>query len=445
MDLRSVPAMMMSHPEASLLIVDDDAVNRALMAGFLKGEQYHRMFASSGEEAIAMAAQVPPDLILLDIMMPGMSGIEVAEKLKQDQRTRTIPIIMITALTDRQSRLAALASGAEDILSKPVDRVELQMRVRNLLRLKHYQDFLSDHFGILENEITERTLQLERVNSRLVEAQDRLAQSERLASLGQLAAGVAHEINNPIAYVNANLGSLGKYLKHLLALLDAHQALPKNGHDDSPARQRIRALEAELDPEFLRDDALELIEESRHGIEAVRDIVQSLKDFARSDTSQEWRRADIHKGLDSALNIALNEIKHHADVSKHYGDLPEIDCLPAKLNQVFLNLLVNAGQAIAEKGKGRGHIGIRTGSDLRQVWVEISDTGCGIASEHLKRIFDPFFTTKPEGSGTGLGLSLSYGIVRVHGGRIEVQSKLGEGSTFRVSLPRLQSDTLPTA
>lgn len=439
---------MLEPAKANLLIVDDDAVNRALLAGFLKNDSYNRLCANSGEEALAIAARQPLDLILLDIMMPGMSGIEVAERLKRDERTRAVPIIMVTALTDRQSRLAALSSGAEDILNKPVDRAELQMRVRNLLRLKHYQDFLSEHFGILENEITERTLQLERVNSRLLEAQDRLAQSERLASLGQLAAGVAHEINNPIAYVNANLGSFGTYLKHLVKLLDAYQALAQSVPPDAPQRRRIQQLEAELDSEFLRQDALDLIEESRHGIEAVRDIVQSLKDFARSDASHEWRHADIHKGLDSALNIALNEIKHYADVVKEYGDLPEIACLPAKLNQVFLNLLVNAGQAIAEKAQGRGTIRVRTGHDVRQVWVEISDTGCGIAPEHLKRIFDPFFTTKPEGSGTGLGLSLSYGIVRVHGGRIEVHSKLGEGACFRVILPQRQmnsSNTTPTS
>lgn len=420
--------------KATLLIVDDDAINRSLLAGFLKAECYHKLYAASGEEALAIASHAPPDLILLDIMMPGVSGIEVAEKLKQDDRTRAIPIIMVTALTDRQSRLAALASGAEDILSKPVDRVELQMRVRNLLRLKQYQDFLSNNFGILEHEISERTLQLDTVNSRLSETQDRLAQSERLASLGQLAAGVAHEINNPIAYVNANLGTLALYFEHVLKLLDAYETLANLAPADAAPRRIIRQLNQELSLVYLRQDAQDLIAESREGVETVRDIVLSLKDFSRADTAPEWRLADVHKGLESTLNIAHNEIKHRADVIKEYGDLPEIECLPAKLNQVFLNLLVNAAHAIGEKGR-RGQIHIRTGVQDEQIWIEIADTGSGIAPEHLKRIFDPFFTTKPEGSGTGLGLSLSYGIVRHHGGSIEVQSRPGEGSTFRVVLP----------
>ena len=176
--------------------------------------------------------------------------------------------------------------------------------------------------------------------------------------------------------------------------------------------------------------------ESKDGITWVKQIVQNLKDFSHVDTSDEWHFADLRNGLDSTLSIVNNEIKYKANVVKEYGDIPEVECLPSQLNQVFMNLLVNAAHAIEERGTITIHTGtIRTGQQGEEVWVEVADTGKGIAPEHLKKIFDPFFTTKPIGKGTGLGLSLSYGIIQKHHGRIEVQSEIGKGTTFRVWLP----------
>lgn len=272
---------------------------------------------------------------------------------------------------------------------------------------------------------------LKELNSKLSDAQSKLIQSEKLASIGQLAAGVAHEINNPIGFIFSNFGTLEQYLDDLFQMLDAYEEAEAHIGEGS-ALARIRQLKAELDIKYLKEDIPNLMGESRDGIQRVRKIVQDLKDFSRVDARQEWEGVDLHAGIDSTLNIVNNEIKYKADVVKNYGPLPEVQCLPSEMNQVFMNLLVNAAHAITAE---RGTITISTGVEGANVWVEVADTGAGIAPENLQRIFDPFFTTKPVGKGTGLGLSLSYGIVQKHGGRMEVSSELGVGTRFRVTIP----------
>ncbi|HUY04568.1 MAG TPA: ATP-binding protein, partial [Rhodocyclaceae bacterium] len=307
---------------------------------------------------------------------------------------------------------------------------ELTERNRDLLR------------ELGEKQKTEAALQFEKneqsvLIEKLEAAHNQLLQAEKMASIGQLAAGVAHEINNPIGYVQSNIGSLEGYLADLFRILDAYAGAEAEMPADQPAGAELRRLKAELDLAFLRQDIPQLMNESKEGISRVRKIVQDLKDFSHADSSQEWKWADLHQGLESTLNVVNNEIKYKADVVKEYGELPQVECLPSELNQVFLNLLVNAAHAIPDGERGK--ITLKSGCDAERVWVEIADTGGGIAPENLKRIFDPFFTTKPVGRGTGLGLSLSYGIVNKHGGRIEVASEPGRGTTFRIVLPRRQS------
>ena len=255
--------------------------------------------------------------------------------------------------------------------------------------------------------------------------------------MGQLAAGVAHEINNPIGYVHSNLGSLENYLGKLFELMDGYREGETAMQPDHAAVQALQRLKGSLDLDFLKQDLPALMNESKEGITRVRKIVQDLKDFSRVDGAEEWQWANLHQGLDSTLNIVASEIKYRADVSKRYGSIPDIECLPSQLNQVFMNLLFNAAHAIQGP---RGAITLSTGQEGDSVWVEVADSGSGIAPENLSRIFDPFFTTKPVGKGTGLGLSLSYGIVRKHNGRIEVTSEPGKGATFRVILPIHQSE-----
>ncbi len=273
------------------------------------------------------------------------------------------------------------------------------------------------------------------VNKRLEDAQNQLLQSEKMASIGQLAAGVAHEINNPVGYINSNLGTLQKYLKDLFTMLDAYEQAEPLLAANPETQASIRALREKLDLAYLKEDLAALMGESQEGIVRVKKIVQDLKDFSHVDEA-EWQWANIHNGLDSTLNIVWNEIKYKAEVVKEYGSLPDVECLPSQLNQVFMNMLVNAAHAIEE----RGTITLRSGVQGEEVWVEFGDTGKGISPENLNRIFDPFFTTKPVGKGTGLGLSLSYSIVQKHHGRIEVSSEVGKGTTFRVWLPIKQPE-----
>ena len=246
-----------------------------------------------------------------------------------------------------------------------------------------------------------------RLIEKLEEAQNQLLQSEKLASIGQLAAGVAHEINNPVGFVNSNFGALERYVLDLFRVIDAL--------DGPDALANAQAIRQQIDYAFLKEDIVALFKESKDGLDRVKRIVQDLRDFSRVDSAQAWQKANLQTCLDTTLNVATNEIKHRADVVKAYGQIPEVDCLPSQLNQVFLNLMVNAAQAMNQ----RGTLTLATGCEGDGVWVSISDTGSGIAPENLNRIFDPFFTTKPVGKGTGLGLSVSYNIIAKHNGRIE--------------------------
>jgi signal transduction histidine kinase len=306
------------------------------------------------------------------------------------------------------------------------DELNMSLFANNLAMLLERMDLLDR----LQREKNEQKALIDK----LQEAQSQLLQSEKLASIGQLAAGVAHEINNPVGYISSNLGSLDNYIKDLFSMLDAYEQAEILMGGDPASLQELQALKQSLDIKFLKEDIVDLVNESQEGVKRVKQIVQDLKDFSHVDQA-EWQWADLHKGLDSTLNVAHNEIKYKADVIKAYGDVPHVECIASQLNQVFMNLMVNAAHAIEE----RGTITVRTGRRDEEVYVEVADTGKGIPPEHLKRIFDPFFTTKPVGKGTGLGLSLSYGIVSKHGGRFEVESEVGKGTTFRVWLPVRQA------
>jgi PAS domain S-box-containing protein len=295
----------------------------------------------------------------------------------------------------------------------------------------------------MEARLRERTQALEVANARLEaekeqqrilirklsDMQGQLLQSEKMASIGLLAAGVAHEINNPLAFISANFGALERDARDILRLINAFEGV--EGLLPGDARAPVAFMKQDIGLDDIRMDLDDLFKESREGLQRVKHIVQNLKDFSRPGGTQK-EMADLEQGLDSTLNVAWNEIKYKADVVKEYAGIPELYCLPSQINQVFLNLLINAAHAI----EGKGMIVVRTGHDEQVVWVEIEDTGSGIAPEHLDHIFEPFFTTKPVGKGTGLGLSIVYGIVQSHQGTIDVKSVVGSGTTFRVTLPR---------
>jgi two-component system NtrC family sensor kinase len=265
---------------------------------------------------------------------------------------------------------------------------------------------------------------------KLETANSQLLQSEKMAAIGQLAAGVAHEINNPIGYVFSNLKTLDGYVRDLLKIADAV--------DTAGDLDELRQLKRQLEYDYIRGDVAALISESEDGIDRVTRIISALKDFSHID-EEEFRPADLHRGLDTTLNVVNNELKYKAEVIKEYGELPEVECILSQINQVVMNLLVNAAHAMEQFGR----ITLRTGCDSDWAWIEVEDNGKGIEPKLLNRIFEPFFTTKPVGKGTGLGLALSYNIVQKHSGNIEVYSEPNIGTRFRINLPIRQVNARP--
>ncbi len=401
--------------------------------------------AYQGQEALekvrqSIDANLPYAMAFVDMRMPpGWDGVETIERLWQVDPL--LQIVICTAYSDYawDDVLTRLDVGDRMlILKKPFDSVEVFQLASTLTAKHHLAQQAALKLVGLEEAVAKRTHDLSQANEALTaeigerkQLESRLVQSEKLASIGQLAAGVAHEINNPVGFVLSNVGTLDDYLKSLLRMIAAHEDAQAS-IGSAEVITALNELRESLELNHVREDLPDLMRETREGVVRVRQIVQDLKDFSRVDAPQQWQLVDLHQGIDSTLNIVGSEVKFKADVVKEYGALPSIECLPSQINQVIMNLVVNAAQAM---GAARGRITIRTGADAQQVWIEVSDTGAGIPKDSLLRIFDPFYTTTPVGQGTGLGLSVSYGIVQKHLGSIEVQSEIGQGTTFRVTLP----------
>jgi two-component system, NtrC family, sensor kinase len=391
-----------------VLIAEDDPITRRLLQTHLEKWGHVVTAAADGDEAwrLFQAGNFP--LVISDWMMPKMDGPDLIRLIRGVQRLGYVYVILLTARAQKADVVQGMEAGADDFVAKPFDREELRVRVHQgerIVRLEH---------------------SLEEQNRALREAQALLVQSEKLASLGRLAAGMAHEINNPIAYVSNNLAVLRRDLLDALAVLDAY----RRGQTADATR-----LADEMDLPFFRENFGRLCDKSLEGLQRVRDIVSNLRDFAHLDEA-EIKDADLNAALASAIQVLRHEInKKEIRMETRFEPLPLVPCQPAKLNQVFLNLLSNAIQACA----GGGAVEARTRLEVgKTVVIEIEDNGSGIKPEHLPRLFEPFFTTKPVGQGTGLGLAVSFGIVREHGGTIEVESEVGCGSTFRVRLPLRQ-------
>ncbi|MCW9023827.1 MAG: ATP-binding protein [Gammaproteobacteria bacterium] len=417
--------------ELKILVVDDDDVDRMAVCRALSASKPDIRIDESNSVAGAIEAMTKTqyDCALLDYMLPDGDGLTMLNSIQE--KKLGIPVVILTGQPDERLIVDLLRAGASDYLSKDSLNAEiLHHCINTAIRLyradeesrKTQQELKKSHDDLLE------------ANKHLHETHEQLLQSEKLASIGQLAAGVAHEINNPVGYVFSNLATLQTYVSDICQLLEAYENLESMIESGGDKLEQLLKLKQELDLGYLKRDMQELVSESREGIARVKGIVQDLKDFSHVDEA-EWQWANIHRGLDSTLNIVNNEIKYKAEVIKEYGELPDIECLASQVNQVFMNLLVNAAHAIEE----RGVITVRTGKQDEQIWIEISDTGKGIEPENMKKIFDPFFTTKEVGKGTGLGLSLSYGIINKHHGNIDVQSEAGKGTTFKVWLPVSQS------
>lgn len=442
-DFRKI--LMPQTPERSQL----DAVEAALFGDEPKTSAIAVAFetdsAFQGQEALAkvqasLEAGRPYALAFVDMRMPpGWDGVETIERLWQvDER---LQIVVCTAYSDTPWDEVLERLEVRDrllILKKPFDAIEVRQLATTLTAKWQMTQAATAQRLRLEETVIERTREITRANEALRDEiderkllQGQLLQSEKLASIGQLAAGVAHEINNPIGYIFSNFGTLEGYLRQLFDMLAAYEkAEPSVNALDVACG--LRELRERIELAYLKEDIPVLMRESKQGIVRVRQIVQDLKDFSRVDSSLDFQCANLHQGIDSTLNVVASEIKYKAEVVKEYGVIPDVECLPSQINQVVMNLVINAAHAMGER---RGCITIRTGTDGDQVWLEVADDGSGIPPETLKRIFEPFFTTKPVGVGTGLGLSVSYGIVQKHHGRIDVESTIGQGTTFRVTLP----------
>ena len=413
------PALVQAS-DKRILIVDDEEPIRRLFATILSAH-YSCATASNAEEALVMLSGEEFALVISDVIMPGLSGIEFLRKI-----TESYPetgVIIVSGIDRTQRVLDAVRLGAFDYLLKPCEAVVLERCVeralerRALLRAaRHYKHDLEKR----NEELARRKSELERLYAQIVH-------NEKMASLGQLAAGVAHELNNPAGFIYGNMEVLkdcAADLRRLLALYDEVPLEPETA-------ARVAALRVEIDYENTLSDLSSIIADCREGAERISDIVQNLRTFSRLDEA-EVKRVDIHEGIESTIRLLSRFYSAgHIALHREYKDLPLVDCYAGQLNQVWMNLLVNAAQAI----DGAGEVRITTGLRNEMALVSISDTGSGITPEDRKKIFDPFFTTKPIGEGTGLGLSTSYSIVRRHGGLIGVDSTPGRGTTFTVALP----------
>lgn len=406
--------------ETRILVVDDEAPVRKLFAAYL-GERYPCATAADAQEALRLLSSEPFSLAVLDVNMPGLSGVELLRKIKEHYQDTAV--IMVSGIDRTQRVLDAVRLGASDYLLKPCDLGVLELSVERALEKRA---LLRDARRYKE-ELEGRNAELERRKAELERLQAQIVHSEKMASLGQLAAGVAHELNNPAGFIYGNMEVLDECaegLERLLAFYDS-SALP---HEVSRGAERLKA---EIDYEHTLADLRSVIADCREGAERIRDVVQNLRTFSRLDEA-EFKKVDIHEGIDSTIRLLSRYYSAgRIRLVRDYGELPPVDCFAGQLNQTWMNLLANAAQAVANGGEVR----VSTRLEGDRVVVTVGDTGQGIPAEQLSKIFDPFFTTKPVGEGTGLGLSITYSIVERHGGRITVESRVGSGTAFTVTLP----------
>ncbi len=345
-----------------------------------------------------------------------------------------------TYLMRKDKKIVPVENSVTCLYNEKGERIGATGIIRDITERKKIEIENAELFEKTQNALEE-----------LKKTQSYLLQSEKMASIGQLAAGVAHEINNPIGFVHSNLNSLNKYINKVLELIKRYEegitAFKNNGHKEIVSFcEEIDELKKKLKIDFIIKDFQKVVSDSLEGTQRINKIVADLKNFSRVG-QKEFNHSNINEGLETTLNVVWNELKYKCTVEKEYGDLPQIYCNAGQLNQVFMNLLLNAAQAIETKGTitiaTRYLNGRSTGSNKEQDYIEvkISDTGHGIPEETLKRIFDPFFTTKDVGKGTGLGLSIAYDIIQRHKGEITVQSEIGKGTTFTIMLPLLNAET----
>jgi signal transduction histidine kinase len=428
-------AAVSSKRSMTVLILDDDPSCRILLKSCLKkslkdNREITVLEKGSLKETTESLEQTRCDILLIDLNLPDSQGLNTLDVLHN--QFPDIPKVVITGETDHNIGLQAMSHGAQEYLVKgEYTSQSLGKSIFYAFERKRLQKSKDDAFAQLEN-----------ANKQIRTAQSQIIQNEKMASIGQLAAGVAHEMNNPIGFVVCNFETLDKYIQKIKRLLHQYEQLADTAEGVAESRLleqvlQIKNLRSELKIDFVMEDLKVLFDESQEGLSRVTTIIRNLRDFSRVDQIGEVAEYDLNQGLKSTLTVCQNELKYSCEIKTEFCEIPRIYCNPGQVNQVFLNILVNAAQAITSQNRPeKGHIVIQTSSDAEWICCQIHDDGPGIPQENLKKVFDPFFTTKPMGKGTGLGLSISYDIiVNKHKGFISVDSTIGQGTTFVIKLP----------
>lgn len=428
------------QPNGTILIVDDNSANLGVLSDALSQAGFEVRVAKSGKMALERVKYALPDLILLDVMMPEMDGFETCRRLQANPETTQIPVIFMTALSDTANKVEGFQLGAVDYITKPFQQEEVLARVKLHLKLHVLAEKLEEKNMLLEQKVVE----VSKAYEDLQKMQIKLIQSEKMSGLGQLAAGIAHEINNPINFIAGNLGHAQEYAHNLLKIIHLYQ------EDYVKPTPRIQAAIDEIELEFLEEDFIKILNSINLGTQRIQEIVKSMRIFSRVDEA-EVKTVNIHDGIDSTLTLLHHRLKvkpDHPEIEliKEYGQLPQVECHAGQLNQVFMNIISNAIDALDESNQQRSFAEIQQHPNRIQIstkviddnWVaiHISDNGRGVCETVGPRLFDPFFTTKPIGKGTGLGLSISYQIiVEKHGGRLYCQPVSGKGIEFVIEIP----------
>ncbi|MDF5737884.1 MULTISPECIES: hybrid sensor histidine kinase/response regulator [unclassified Nostoc] len=423
-----------NHHKRNILVVDDTPDNLRLLSAMLTAQGFEVRKALNGKMALTACQMVLPDVILLDINMPDMNGYQVCQQLKADHKTCEVPVIFISALDDVVDKVKAFDVGGVDYISKPFHGAEVVLRIENQINLR-----------LLQVKLQEKNFLLQEALDNLKVAQVKQIQNEKMVALGQLVAGLAHEINNPISFIYGNLQYAGQYVQDLVEMIEVYQQeYPK-------PTPKIQQIAKNIDLNFIIKDLQNLIGAMYRGSDRIREIVLALQHFSRHDEA-EMKPVNIHEDIENTLVMLQHRLKEAVErpaivIVKDYGNLPLVTCYASELNQVFMHLLNNAIDAI-EEGVGNQsstpdsplptpQIRIHTEvTDLNMVKIAIADNGTGIEESLRSRLFDPFFTTKPVGKGSGLGLSISYQIiVQKHRGNITCTSSVGQGAEFAIEIP----------
>ena len=414
----------------SVLFVDDEQEVLSAIKRLMIDEPYDILFSESGEDALNILKSKNVHVVVVDLKMPNMCGLSLLNDIKRINPN--IIRIVLSVYSDSDSILSATNNGSvHRYIIKPWNDKELKIIVKQAVHLFDEQQEKRDLLKMLE----ENNILLEQKLIESKQAKATIIHQDKMASIGQLAAGVAHEINNPTGFVNCNLNSLDKYVGRLTEFIDAQtEAVESLGDND--IKNSLAEKKKIMKIDYICSDIKEIIKESLEGTDRIINIVNNLKGFARLDADKS-KDINLNQCLDSTLNVVWNELKYKTTVEKDYGELPAIEGYQQQLTQVFVNILVNAAQAIEKQGE----IKIKTYNNNGSNFVIISDNGSGISEDKITKIFEPFFTTKEVGKGTGLGMSIAYDIVLKHKGTIDVESEVGTGTTFKIELPTVESKT----